>query len=120
MVDLVGVLLIAFIAWFHWGPRSSFRVASTGGVQDVAITVQGGYSPDLVVVDAGRPVRLRFTRKETSSCTERVVFDDLDLSRLLPTGEEVIIDLPTIEPGEHTFGCQMGMIRGKIVARSQS
>jgi len=117
-VNLVGVALIGGIAWFHWGPREETRAASAGGRQEAAITVKGGYSPDVVVVDAGRPVRLRFTRQETSSCTERVVFDGLDISSLLPTGEEVVIDLPALEPGEHPFACQMGMIRGKIVARA--
>ncbi|RME27207.1 MAG: cupredoxin domain-containing protein [Deltaproteobacteria bacterium] len=117
LVNLIGVGLIGFIAWFHWGPRKGVKAASTDGRQEVAITVAGGYSPDIVVVDAGRPVRLRFTRKETSSCTERVVFEDFDISRLLPTNEEVVVDLPALEPGEYEFACQMGMIRGKLVAR---
>ncbi len=118
LVNALGVALIGFIAWFHWGPREETRASSSGDRQEAAITVKGGYSPDIVVVEAGRPVRLRFTRQETSSCTERVVFDDLEISSLLPTGKEVIIDLPPLEPGEHPFACQMGMIRGKVVARA--
>lgn len=117
-VNVAGVLLIAGIAWFHWGPRTATRASASGGRQEAAIEVKGGYSPDVVVVDAGKPVRLRFTRQETSSCTERVVFDGLDLSKLLPTGEEVVIDIPALEPGEYPFACQMGMIRGKLVARA--
>lgn len=118
LVNVLGVLFIAGIAWFHWGPREETRAAATGDRQEAAITVKGGYSPDVIVVDAGRPIRLRFTRQETSSCTERVVFDGLDVSSLLPTGKEVVVDLPPLEPGEHPFACQMGMIRGKIVARA--
>ena len=117
LVNIFGVLLIAGIAWFHWGPRRMFQADSSGDRQEAAITVKGGYTPDVIVLDAGKPVRLRFTRQETSSCTERVVFDGLDISRLLPTGEEVIVDLPTLQPGEYTFACQMGMIRGKLVAK---
>jgi len=117
LVNLVGVALIGGIAWFHWGPREETRAASTGERQEAVVTVKGGYSPDVIVVDAGRPVRLRFTRQESSSCSERVVFDGLEISSLLPTGKEVIIDLPPLEAGEHSFACQMGMIRGKIVAR---
>ena len=41
------------------------------------------------MVDTGKPVRLRFARLETSSCTERMLFDGLALSRSLPTGEVV-------------------------------
>lgn len=116
-VNIGGVALIFAIAWFHWGPRTGFRATSTGGRQEAAVEVKGGYSPDIIVVDAGRPVRLRFTRNETSSCTEKVVFDGLDISRSLPTGHEVVIDLPALEPGEYPFACQMGMVRGKLVAR---
>jgi plastocyanin domain-containing protein len=117
LVNFAGLLLLVAIAWFHWGPRRTFRATASGATQEAAIEVRGGYSPDVVVVAAGKPVRLRFTRQETSSCTERVVFDGLELSRSLPTGEEVIIDLPPLDPGEYPFACQMGMIRGKLVAR---
>jgi len=117
LVNVAGVLLLFGIGWFHWGPRRATRAATAGGHQEAAIEVKGGYSPDVLVVAAGKPVRLRFTRRETSSCTERVVFDGLDLSRALPTGEEVVIDLPALDPGEYPFACQMGMIRGKLVAR---
>lgn len=117
LVNVFGVLLIVGIAWFHWGPRRTFQAASSGDRQEAAITVKGGYSPDVIVLDAGKPVRLRFTRQETSSCTERVVFDGLDISHLLPTGEEVIVDLPALSPGEYPFACQMGMVRGKLVAK---
>jgi len=118
LVNVAGVALMAGVAWFHWGPRAQVRATATDGLQDVAVEVKGGYSPDVIVVDAGRPVRLRFTRNETSTCTERVVFDDLEVSRSLPTGEEVIIDLPALAAGEHTFACPMGMIRGKLVAQA--
>ena len=118
LVNLGGVVLIFAIAWFHWGPRTAARARNAGDRQEAQIIVKGGYSPDLLVVEAGRPVRLRFLREETSSCTERVVFDGLDISRSLPTGQEVVIDLPALEPGEHPFACQMGMVRGKLVARA--
>ena len=29
-----------------------------------------------------------------------------------------MIDLPALEAGEYPFACQMGMIRGKLVARA--
>jgi len=118
VVNAAGVAMIAAIAWFHWGPRKETLATSGASGQEAAITVKGGYSPDVVVVEAGRPVRLRFTRQETSSCTERVVFDGLEVSRMLPTGEEVVIDLPALEPGEYPFACQMGMVRGKLVVRA--
>lgn len=118
LVNLGGISLIGGIAWFHWGPRKATRATHMDGSQEAAITVKGGYSPDVIVVEAGRPIRLRFTRQETGSCTEMVVFDGLDLSRMLPTGEEVVVDLPALEAGEYPFACQMGMIRGKLLVRA--
>lgn len=72
--------------------------------------------PDLVVVEAGRPVRLLFNRQETAACSEMVLFPDFDISRELPAGETVSIELPAPPPGEYEFACQMGMLRGKLVA----
>ena len=117
LVNVGGVALVFGIAWFHWGPRTATRAQTSGEHKEARIIVKGGYSPDLLVVEAGRPVRLRFTREETSSCTERVVFDGLEISCSLPTGQEVVVDLPPLEPGEYPFACQMGMVRGKLVAR---
>lgn len=115
LVNLLGVALIAGIVWFHWGPRAGVRAQASAGAQEVAITVKGGYSPDVVVLRAHQPTRLRFTRQETNSCSEMVLFDGLDKSATLPTGEEVIIELPPLEPGEYPFACQMGMLRGKLI-----
>lgn len=117
LVNLSGFGFMFAVAWFHWGPRSASRAQAVGGTQEAAIIVRGGYAPDVVIVDAHRPIRLRFTRQETSSCTERVVFDGLEVSARLPTGQEVDVDLPALDPGEYPFACQMGMIRGKLIVR---
>jgi plastocyanin domain-containing protein len=46
-----------------------------------------------------------------------VELPDFDISRPLPEGEEVTIEL-TPDAGEYDFTCQMGMVRGKLVARA--
>ncbi len=78
--------------------------------------MKGGYDPDRIEVRAGEPVRLKFLRQETAACSERVEFPDFGISEPLPEGEEVAIEL-TPEPDEYEFTCQMGMLRGKLVAR---
>jgi plastocyanin domain-containing protein len=80
------------------------------------VRVKGGYDPDVIVVDSGRPVRLHFDRQETASCSEMVVFPDFDVSRRLPAGELVTIELTPEAPGEYEFSCQMGMLRGRLIA----
>ena len=46
--------------------RENARAAvGASGAQEVAVTVKGGYTPDVIVVKAGQPVRLHFTRQES-------------------------------------------------------
>jgi len=56
IVTLAGLALSGFIAWFFWlAPKGQTRaVADAGGVQEVAVTVKGGYTPDVIVVQASR------------------------------------------------------------------
>jgi len=116
LVNLLGFSAIVWIAWYFWlQKKEGVSAALVGGVQEIAVTVKGGYSPDTIVVKAGTPVRLNFTRMESSLCSEMVVFDGLDRSMKLPEGETVAIDFTPQEPGEIPFQCQMGMLRGKIV-----
>ena len=117
IVILGGLALIGGIAWFFWGPRQSgFRASLTsGGYQEAMILVKGGYTPDVIVVQHGRPVRLSFRREETAACSEMVVFGDFGKSARLPEGETVAVEFLPEDPGEYEFTCQMGMLRGKLV-----
>ncbi len=116
-VSLGGFFVSVFIAWFFWlAPKGQTRaLAGAGGIQEVAVTVKGGYTPDVIVVKAGQPVRLRFTRQESSACTETVLFPDFNKSARLPEGKEVAVELTPDKAGEFGFQCQMGMIRGKLL-----
>jgi len=117
IVTLGGVALSVFIAWFFWfAPKGQTKAAvGAGGTQEVAVTVKGGYTPDIIVVKAGQPVRLRFTRQESAACSEMVLFPDLHKSAKLPEGEEVTVEFTPDQPGEYGFQCQMGMLRGKLI-----
>ena len=116
-VILSGILLTVLIAWYFWfAPKAQTRVAvSASGAQEVAITVKGGYTPDVIVVQKGRPVRLTFTRQESSACSEKVLFPDFNQNALLPEGEQVTLEFTPAKEGEYGFQCQMGMLRGKLI-----
>ncbi len=116
-VTFGGIALTLFIVWFFWlAPKGQTRVsAGTSGIQEVAITVKGGYTPDIIVVKAGQPVRMRFTRQESSTCSEMVLFPDFNRSAKLPEGQEITIEFTPEKPGEYGFQCQMGMLRGKLI-----
>jgi plastocyanin domain-containing protein len=114
---LIGLGLIASIAWFFWGPRvGGARLAlSSSGYQEAMVLVKGGYTPDVLVVQHGKPVRLTFRREETAACSEMVVFGDFNKSAKLPTGQDVRVEFLPERPGEYEFSCQMGMLRGKLI-----
>ncbi len=116
-VLFAGLALIAFIVWFFWLKRSAGVRASdvTGGYQEAMILVKGGYTPDVIVVEHGKPVRLNFRREETAACSEMVLFPDFNKSARLPTGETVPVEFLPDKPGEYGFACQMGMLRGKLI-----
>ena len=114
---LLGTAVILFIIWFFWLKRSTgLRAAeTTGGYQEAMILVKGGYTPDTIIVRHGRPVRLNFRREETASCSDKVIFADLQKSADLPTGQTVPVEFLPKEPGEFAFGCPMGMFRGRLI-----
>ncbi len=115
-VTITGLTLIVLIVWFFWLKKAKgTQAADVGGSQEVLIVVKGGYTPDTIVVERGRPVRLNFRRDETASCSEMVMLPDFDKSANLPTGETVAIEFLPENAGEYEFSCQMGMLRGKLI-----
>ncbi|MFQ5890075.1 MAG: cupredoxin domain-containing protein [Gemmatimonadota bacterium] len=118
VVDFAVASAIVWVVWFFWlSEKEAVRAAVAGGTQEVQIRVKGGYDPDVIIVESGRPVKLHFNRQETAACSEMVVFPDFGISRLLPAAEIVTLELTPESPGEYEFSCQMGMLRGKLVAR---
>ena len=115
-----GIGLIALILWYFFGEREAVAArAVAGGVQEVNVTVKGGYAPDVIVVKQGQPVRLNFYRDETSSCSEQIVFGDFGVARDLPAYETTPVEFTPEKAGEFVFTCGMNMLRGKLVVQPQ-
>ena len=119
VVVVLGVGLIAGELWFFLGPRRAGESAKADRpVQEIRVVVRDGYDPDTILVEAGRPVRLLFFRDETSKCSERVVFETLDIERALPAFETTPVDLPPVRPGDYPFRCGHGVMSGRVVAQA--
>ncbi len=111
-----SIALIAFVLCYFFGPKEATIAArSESGVQEINVTVKGGYSPDVIAVEQGIPVRLNFYRDETASCSEEVVFGDFGIARQLPAFETTPIEFTPDKAGEFTFTCGMNMMRGKVI-----
>jgi plastocyanin domain-containing protein len=122
IVTLLGIGAILWVNhyFFNLGrTRAAIATASQQGVQQVRIEVQGGYSPSVIRVEAGRPVQLNFHRTETSGCTEEVVLPDFGLRSFLPPHRTTPVQFTPTKPGSYEFTCGMGMVRGKLIVEER-
>lgn len=85
------------------------------GVQEVRITVKGGYSPSSITLAKGVPARLVFTREETSRCSEELLIPSLGVRQALPAHAETKVEFTPTEDGIFGFSCGMNMLRGELV-----
>src|SRR5712692_1521069 len=115
-----GALATALLAWYFFGPRRAGIAQRVGGAQEVRVTVRGGYSPDVVRVQQGVPLRLVFDRQESGECTSRVVFPDFGLNRALPAYATTVVELTPERPGEFGFACGMNMVHGRLLVEPAS
>ncbi len=121
-VTLVGIAAIVWVNWYFFlaGERPVAASGAGSGPQAVRIVVDGGYSPSVVTVEAGRPVRLEFERRESSGCTEEVVVPDFGIRTFLPAHQVTPVQFTPVRPGTYEFTCGMGMVRGRLVARARA
>ncbi|MEO5702514.1 MAG: cupredoxin domain-containing protein [Gammaproteobacteria bacterium] len=116
-----GIAAIIVVLWYFFGPRKGvYNARDAGGVQDINITVKGGYNPDMIVVRQGVPVRLNFYRDETASCSEQIILGDFGIARDLPAFKTTSIEFTPQQAGEFTFTCGMAMMRGKLIVQSEA
>ena len=116
LVVVAGLAAIASVLWYFFGPRPAVAAAvNDQGVQAVKVTVKGGYSPDVIVVKQGRPVRLDFYRDESAGCSESLRIPDFGIARDLPPFRTTPVEFTPATPGEFTFTCGMNMLRGRLV-----
>jgi len=117
LVTVFGVLLIVLVNWyFFFSKRKTIRAkVESAGIQEINVMVKGGYSPDVIVVKKGIPVRINFYRDETDDCSDTIVFGDFKIRKPLPTFKTTPIEFTPEKPGEYTFTCGMGMLRGKLI-----
>lgn len=114
VVVVIAVALAVLVAWWFFAPSKAALARDENGVQMVRVTVLGGYSPSLVEVEAGRPVRIEFDRREDGECSSHVVFPDLGIDRMLPAFATTTLDLPALRPGDIPYACGMNMLHGML------
>ncbi|GAA3716937.1 hypothetical protein GCM10022204_40950 [Microlunatus aurantiacus] len=106
---------IAGLGWYFFAPRRGRTAELAGGVQTIGVTVQGGYSPDIIHARQGVPLEIVFDRRESGECTNRVVFADLGVSAGLPAHSTTAVRLRPDRAGTFGFACGMNMIHGTLI-----
>ncbi len=115
IVTLAGLLSVAGLAWYFFGPKKAAEAVRHGGHQEVTVTVKGGYTPSVIRATQGVPLRLVFDRQEAGECTSTVVFPDLQLSRSLAAHGRTSVEFTPTDIGEFGFACGMNMVRGTLL-----
>ncbi|WP_255006384.1 cupredoxin domain-containing protein [Cyanobium sp. ATX 6F1] len=116
LVVVVGLALIVWELWWFLGRHGAGVAARVGeqGLQEITITVDGGYAPARIKAMAGRPLRLSFHRLDPSGCVAQVIFPDFHKTLDLPLDATTILELPASPPGIYPFHCGMNMVRGVL------
>jgi len=111
LVNLFGAGLIAATIWFFLGKKEETVTKVQG---EITITVDGGYTPNVIQVKKGETTTLSFFRKDPSSCLEEVVIPDLKVRQLLPLDKTTSIVITPKKVGTFDMHCGMNMFHGKI------
>ncbi len=115
VVIVAGLALIAFLLWFFFGPKRGKAAVIQAGAQEATIRVEGAYQPNVITVQAGTPVRLKFDRREATDCSNRVVLPDFGISRALPAFATTTVEFTPERPGAYPFAGALNLYRGTLV-----
>jgi plastocyanin domain-containing protein len=107
-------LISAQLWWFLFSKPKSQQAETSDGIQEVSITVDGGYIPAIVTVKRGLPVRLKFMRRDPSSCLEKVLFPDFHIAQDLALNVTTPVEFTPQTVGSYQFSCGMNMFHGAI------
>lgn len=110
-VTILSILGILYTYWFFLMKKETVvAVADT-----VDITVDGGYSPDVISIPKGKTTKINFIRKDPSSCLEEVVISDFKIRKYLPLNQKLTVEITPHKKGEFIFSCGMNMFHGKLI-----
>ena len=132
VVMILGLVMInRGLINFGWGARgflprgsaSQTQYLVTGEVKEFQVANMdlsyGGYSPNVLYVKKGVPVRWVINVKQMSGCTDEIIMPAYNIRKKLAYGENIIEFTPT-QAGEIRFSCWMQMVWGRFIVTDDS
>lgn len=113
LVVIFGTLGVAFTVWFFLMKKEK-QIAVT---DEVDITVNGGYSPEVISIPVGKIAKINFTRTDPTDCLSEVVLGDFKIKKELPLNQKVTVEIKPEKAGEYAYSCGMNMYHGKIIVK---
>lgn len=115
IVPALMALLSLLITIFYFPRTRKRREPAAPSFQEVPITIQQQFDPQVVVVEAGSLIKLRFHRAGDDDASSEIFIDERGLDRVLPPRATTTIDLLENEAGHLTFRGKEKTLRGVIV-----
>jgi uncharacterized membrane protein YfcA len=88
----------------------------SNNIQEVTVTPRG-YTPNNIVVEAGKTATINFKPEEGSSCLQTILSEGLGISAKLTEGTDNFINIKDLKPGTYEYACGMGMYKGTITVK---
>ena len=96
IIVLLGALALSIlVVWFFFfSEKKETRLAAGEGMEEATIIVKGGYTPDVLVVKAGQPVRLNFNRQSRRRVQRWCFSLILIKAQNFPKARKYLLNLP--------------------------
>jgi hypothetical protein len=124
----IPLVIIFFVgAYFTVSNSNIFGFASLAASKDTKLNnsnnfqevnmelTYAGYSPNVLNIKKGIPVRWNINVKQMTGCTDSIMIESLGIKKDLQVGNNVIEFTPPDDVDEIKFSCWMRMVWGKFV-----
>ena len=112
------VITVPFIVNVKAGADKADEKGANVPMGATKITVsKNGYEPASINAKKGEKLTIEFYRADSENCGGEVVFPKLKISKKLPVGETVLVEITPTESGELAFACGMDMLKGKVLVQ---
>ena len=116
IVIIVAISLIMAIIWWFFGKKDTQIISAdqTHKLQTATIIVDGGYKPNVISLNLGKPAQITFIRKDPTSCLEEIIMPDFGIAEKLAVNKPFTITIQPNKAGSFTYTCGMRMFSGHI------